>query len=306
MYCMLGNIAFEPVDLTEFSETHAANFAEHDVLKGKPRLQAMGENLSEQNFSIWLHHKIGGVESRYQSLLNAKASQEPLALIWGASKYKGDFVIIDISSSTQFTDAKGNVLCREMTVSLKEFVGNKSESILGAALNIGGSSLLGSLLPAGLTETLSEVKQAVKKGVELYNQGKRAYDDIKNVVTQVESVIDDPQLALAYLPSALSNLSRAITPFGELVGMQDSFATASTVLTELSDFSRDAAGVYDGLQQLKNGIDELKNGDNTTGWENWLNLADTTNETMEMMASHTAKMTAWVVLREDETKGAEQ
>ncbi|WP_460036609.1 phage tail protein, partial [Mannheimia haemolytica] len=99
MYFMLGNIAFEPVNLTEFSEQHTAEFAEHAVLKGKPRLQAMGEKLNELNFSLRLHHTIGGVESRYQALLEAKAKQAALALIWG-SRYKGDYVIVDISSTT--------------------------------------------------------------------------------------------------------------------------------------------------------------------------------------------------------------
>lgn len=81
MYFMLSNIAFEPVNLTEFSEQHTAEFAEHAVLKGKPRLQAMGEKLNELNFALRLHHTIGGVESRYQALLEAKAKQAALALI---------------------------------------------------------------------------------------------------------------------------------------------------------------------------------------------------------------------------------
>lgn len=124
MYFMLGDIALEAIDLTEFSETHAAEFAEHAVLKGKPRLQAMGEKLNELSFAIRLHHNIGGVESRYQALLTAKAEQQALALIWGRSKYKGDYVITQLTSNTLFTDKQGNALCREMTISLKEFVGN--------------------------------------------------------------------------------------------------------------------------------------------------------------------------------------
>lgn len=88
MYFMLGNIAFEPVNLTDFSETHSADFAEHAVLKGKPRLQAMGEKLTEFSLAIRLHHKIGGVESRYQALLAAKAKQEALALIWEPANIK--------------------------------------------------------------------------------------------------------------------------------------------------------------------------------------------------------------------------
>ena len=42
MYFMLGNIAFEPVNLTDFSETHSADFAEHAVLKGKPKIASDG------------------------------------------------------------------------------------------------------------------------------------------------------------------------------------------------------------------------------------------------------------------------
>lgn len=181
MYFMLGNIAFEPVNLTDFSETHSADFAEHAVLKGKPKLQAMGEKLTDLSFAIRLHHKIGGVESRYQLLLSAKAKQDTLALIWG-SKYKGNFVITDISSTTLFTDGKGNALAREMNINLKEFVGNGQAGLLGAALNVGGKSLLGSILPQGLVNTLSTAKRAVSRAVEIYQQGKRAVDEVRNTV----------------------------------------------------------------------------------------------------------------------------
>lgn len=299
MYFMLGTIQLEAIDVTEFSETHSAEFAEHAVLKGKPRLQAMGEKLNELSFAIRLHHKIGGVESRYQALLKAKAKQEALALIWGAAKHKGNFVITDISSSTQFTDAKGNVLCREMNISLKEFVGNQTEGLLGAALNQAGSSLLGSILPTGVGKTLSDVKETVKKGVELYQTGKRAYAEVKEVITLVKTMIDDPQLALAYLPSALSNLSEAVLPFGEITGMQEIFTTASGVLSELSDFSREATNVYDDLTTIQTGIKQALNGDKT-GWENWLNLTDNIDNAMDNLAPAVAKVTTWVVLREDE------
>lgn len=110
-----------------------------NVTKGKPKLQAMGEKLTDLSFAIRLHHKIGGVESRYQALLAAKAKQEALALIWGTGKYKGNYVITDISSTTLFTDAKGNALAREMNISLREFVGNGQNSLLSAALNVCGN-----------------------------------------------------------------------------------------------------------------------------------------------------------------------
>ena len=300
MYFMLGNIAFEPVNLTDFSETHSADFAEHAVLKGKPKLQALGEKLTDLSFAIRLHHKIGGVESRYQSLLSAKAKQEALALMWG-SKYKGNFVITDISSTTLFTDGKGNALAREMNISLKEFVGNSQQGLLGVALNVGGKSLLGSILPKGLTNTLSTVKSAVSRGVELYQQGKRAVDEVRNTVAVVRQLAHDPASALAYLPSTLANLDNALGGFGELVGMQSAFEGVRQYLPAISEFSRDVSAVYDDLQIMKQSFSRVSA---DSEWNNWFTPADNAlteiNERLDNSANSVAKMTAWIVLREDE------
>ena len=300
MYFMLGNIAFEPVNLTDFSETYSADFAEHAVLKGKPKLQAMGEKLTDLSFAIRLHHKIGGVESRYQSLLSAKAKQDALALMWG-SKYKGNFVITDISATTLFTDGKGNALAREMNISLKEFVGNGQAGLLGAALNVGGKSLLGSILPKGLTNTLSTVKSAVSRGVELYQQGKRAVDEVRNTVAVVRQLAHDPASALAYLPSTLANLDNALGGFGELVGMQSAFEGVRQYLPAISEFSRDVSAVYDDLQIMKQSFSRASA---DSEWNNWFTPADNAlteiNERLDNSANSVAKMTAWIVLREDE------
>ena len=300
MYFMLGNIAFEPVNLTDFSETHSADFAEHAVLKGKPRLQAMGEKLSELSFAIRLHHKIGGVESRYQALLAAKAKQEALALMWG-SKYKGNFVITDISSTTLFTDGKGNALAREMNISLREFVGNSQNSLLGAALNVGGKSLLGSILPQGLVNTLSTAKRAVSRAVEIYQQGKRAVDEVRNTVAVVRQLASDPASALAYLPSTLVNLNNALGSFGDVVGMQSALAGVRDFLPVVSKFSRDVSAVYDDLQIMKQSFSRASA---DSEWNNWFTPADNAlaeiNERLDNSANSVAKMTAWIVLREDE------
>lgn len=300
MYFMLGNIAFEPVNLTDFNESHSADFAEHAVLKGKPKLQAMGEKLTDLSFAIRLHHKIGGVESRYQSLLSAKAKQDALALMWG-SKYKGNFVITDISSTTLFTDGKGNALAREMNISLKEFVGNGQAGLLGVALNVGGKSLLGSILPKGLTNTLSTVKSAVSRGVELYQLGKRAVDEVRNTVAVVRQLAHDPASALAYLPSTLANLDNALGGFGEMVGMQSAFEGVRQYLPAISEFSRDVSAVYDDLQIMKQSFSRASA---DSEWNNWFTPADNAlteiNERLDNSANSVAKMTAWIVLREDE------
>lgn len=303
MYFMLGSVAFEPVDLTDFNETHAADFAEHAVLKGKPRLQAMGEKLTELNFAIRLHHTLGGVERRYQELLGAKSKQAALPLIIGRGKYKGNFVITDISSVTLFTDKFGNALCREMNINLREFVGDIEDNPLGAALNIGGNSLLGSILPAGAVKALSQVKETVQKGVELFNQGRQIVDSVRDAVAVVRQLSDDPAAVLAYLPGVLKNLDGAIGNFGELTGMRDLLEGVHKVLPAASDLVRESAGIYEDLMSMK---DSLTLGIQSVGsdWDSWFKPADSAlsdiNERVDNAAAPVAEMTAWVVLRKDE------
>ena len=303
MYFMLGSVVFEPVDLTDFNETHAADFAEHAVLKGKPRLQAMGEKLTELNFAIRLHHTLGGVERRYQELLGAKSKQDALPLIIGRGKYKGNFVITDISSVTLFTDKFGNALCREMNINLREFVGDIEDNPLGAALNIGGNSLLGSILPAGAVKALSQIKETVQKGVELFNQGRQIVDSVRDAVAVVRQLSDDPAAVLAYLPGVLKNLDGAIGNFGELTGMRDLLEGVHKVLPAASDLVRESAGIYEDLMSMK---DSLTLGIQSVGsdWDSWFKPADSAlsdiNERVDNAAAPVAEMTAWVVLRKDE------
>lgn len=303
MYFMLGSVAFEPVDLTDFNETHAADFAEHAVLKGKPRLQAMGEKLTELNFAIRLHHTLGGVERRYQELLGAKSKQAALPLIIGRGKYKGNFVITDISSVTLFTDKLGNALCREMNISLREFVGDIEENPLGAALNIGGNSLLGSILPAGAVKALSQVKETVQKGAELFNQGRQIIDSVRDTVAVVRQLSDDPASALAYLPGILKNLDGAIGHFGDLTGMRDLLEGVHKVLPAASDLARESAGIYEDLMSMKDSL-ALGTQSGGTDWDSWFKPADSAlsdiNERIDNAAAPVAEMTAWVVLRKDE------
>lgn len=303
MYFMLGSVTFEPVDLTDFNETHAADFAEHAVLKGKPRLQAMGEKLTELNFAIRLHHTLGGVERRYQELLGAKSKQAALPLIIGRGKYKGNFVITDISSVTLFTDKFGNALCREMNINLREFVGDIEENPLGAALNIGGNSLLGSILPAGAVKALSQVKETVQKGAELFNQGRQIIDSVRDTVAVVRQLSDDPAAALAYLPGILKNLDGAIGHFGELTGMRDLLEGVHKVLPAASDLARESAGIYEDLMSMKYSL-TLGKQSGGADWNNWFKPADSAmddiNERIDNAAAPVAEMTAWVVLRKDE------
>lgn len=301
MYCLLGDIIFEPIDLTDFSENQQASFAEHAVMRGKPRLQATGDGLTTLQFAARLHYQIGGVESRWRALSSAKSAQQALSLVWGRNGVKGNYVITDLSSTTLFTDAQGNVLCREISISLTEYVGELDEGLLGAALQLGDNSILGSLLPQNLTNMLSAVKNTVNRGVQLYQTGKRAVDEVKNTVAIIRQFKNDPQSALAYLPHALSGLDQSLGAFSALVGMNAAFDNVRPYLGVVGEFVETGQAIYDALALSKSYFEQ-----SSTGWENWFVPADNAFseavEHIDNLATTTAEMTAWVVLRNDEER----
>lgn len=307
MFFMLGTIALEATQLTDFSETHSAHYAEHAVIRGKPRLQAMGNNLNELNVSVRLHHTMGGVESRYQALIDAKAKQSALALIWGRGQYKGNYVITELSASTLFTDGYGNALARELDVKLKEFVGELNHGLLGEAISVGGKSLLGSILPDGLMNTLSNAKTIVNRAVNLYNEGKRIVDDVKNTVAMIRQVANDPVALLATIPQALSSVDGALGNFGTLSSMREMLSGASTAFAEVGDFAIGVGDIYQSLTEVRG---YLHQGNSGTAWQSWVipieNQLSSISDVTERLAPKVAKITTWIVLRTDEDTSHEQ
>ena len=130
---------------------------------------------------------------------------------------------------------------------------------------------------------------------------KRAVDEVRNTVAVVRQLAHDPASALAYLPSTLANLDNALGGFGELVGMQSAFEGVRQYLPAISEFSRDVSAVYDDLQIMKQSFSRASA---DSEWNNWFTPADNAlteiNERLDNSANSVAKMTAWIVLREDE------
>ncbi|UWZ92586.1 hypothetical protein HZ320_02395 [[Pasteurella] aerogenes] len=160
--------------------------------------------------------------------------------------------------------------------------------------------MIGSMLPQGLSSTLSTVKTVVSRGVEIYNQGKRAIDEVRNTVAVIRQLADDPISALAYLPGTITNLDSALENFGKLVGMQSGFEGVRQVLPVVAEFSRDVTAIYADLQQMKQNFSQA----NETGWEDWFipsdNALTNINERVDNLNGPVANMTAWIVLRTDE------
>ncbi|MDP8080251.1 phage tail protein [Phocoenobacter skyensis] len=300
-YALLGHIAFDLLNApTSLTEKSSATFAQHNVLAGKPKLQAMGSDLDEITLDLRLHYKLGDVESRYQALYTAKESHQALALVLGFSKFKGHFVITEISSPILFTDDDGNALSREVSITLKEFVGNTQKELQGLALQIGNNSPLGSLLPKGAVELINQTKNLINQGIKVYRQTKQVVSDIRNTTTLMRNFANDPLNALSHLPAVLSRLDVSITGLENTLGLQNSFTLLTQGIQGTQYFMRDIAELSESLNVIKT---EFKRGLNSDDFGDWFDLGvkeiGNAEEVLERMAKPVAQMTAWIVLRQD-------
>lgn len=300
-YALLGSIAFDLLNApTAFDEQRSATFAEHAVLSGKPRLQAMGDNLTEITLQLKLHHKLAPVEPRYQALVSAKDRQEVLALVLGFSQFKGHFVITQISSQLRLTDENGQSLAREISLTLREFVGNSGTGLLGAALSIGANAPLASLIPQGLQRFVSKVAQLVNQGVRIYRQARQTIAAVKNSIAVIKSFAQNPLLALQQLPQVLGALGQTTQGLAEMVGLGGSFSLLTQGINAAQPFLVGMVELSDALHTAQM---EFKRGLNASNLGNWFDLGvkaiDSADNAAQMMAKPAAELTAWLAIRAD-------
>lgn len=300
-FALLGNIAFDLLNApSALDERRTATFAEHAVLAGKPRLQAMGDDLTEITLQLRLHHQLAPVESRYQALVTAKEKLEPLALVLGFSQFKGHFVITEIGSQVLFSDAEGNPLAREVSVTLREFVGNTGKGLLGAALSIGGNSPLASLLPKGLTDFVSQAAKMVQKGIKIYRQTRQAISAVRETIAVMKAIANNPLEAIGQLPAVLNHLGGSVGGLAEMVGLGNSFATLTQGLKGAEPF---LLGMVELSEHLKTAQMEFKRGLNERHLGEWFDLGvkaiDNADEVAQSITKPAAQLTAWIAIRGD-------
>jgi len=121
MYAQLGTIRFEGVKgFTSLEENFAVNYAQHDRIKGKPRLEFVGDVLDTISFSMFLHSDFTNPEDDIEALKVYMLNKEILPLILGNGKLVGNFVIPNFSKTTEFTDPSGNIISATLSVDLIE------------------------------------------------------------------------------------------------------------------------------------------------------------------------------------------
>lgn len=121
MYAQLGNIKFEGVKgFTSLEETFGVNYAQHERIQGKPRLEAVGDVLDTISFSMYLHSSFTNPEEDIEAIRVAMKNREILKLVLGNGRVVGNFVIPGFTKTTSFTDPMHNLIEATLSVELLE------------------------------------------------------------------------------------------------------------------------------------------------------------------------------------------
>ncbi|QEY23555.1 phage tail protein [Neisseria animalis] len=297
MYAQLGDVRFELLQGFERLEArHEARFAKHEVLAGRPRLQAVGNELTELRIGIRLHWLLGNPDTAYKGLLTALEAQQAVSLVFGSGRFVGWFVIERLSERTLIQDGKGRTAARELDVKLTEFVGDPNNPLPTPGIAQAGKNPLLGLLPESVQAQASDLMQAVETGIKIYREAESGVRDLQRLAGAVRELKNDPAGALNMLGEALetgsgvlgrlNNLPQVTSLIGDLSGAAEMAAQASQAASELGGAAASARAAFESgnpLDWLEGGADAVERAGGA--------LADG--------AAAVETLTAWLAVRRD-------
>lgn len=297
MFAQLGDVKFELLNsFTNLEETHAAHFAKHDVLKGRPRLQAMGNDLTELRFGIKLHWRLGDVDTAYRGLVAAKEAQQAVSLVYGSGRFVGWFVIERLTARTTQMDANGRTAARELDVELTEFIGDPNNPLPTPAVLSGSQNPLLAMLPESVKSQVSPMIENVQKAVKVYRTVEKEIGEVQRLVQAAKELKNDPVGVLQIVGDVVGVAGGAL---GKLNGLPEITAKLGN-LQGAVDFAKHASQA---THQMGNALGGLRAGYESGTLGGWLdessNAVDAAAESLSNGAAAVQTLTAFIASRKD-------
>lgn len=122
---VLGDIAFQVSEhsinsFEELRRERSWKYAEHEIVKGKSKLQALGRQLDQVTFSGKFISTFCVPTAEMKRLEDEAEKDEPLPFVVGEEIF-GEFVIERVAETWRETDGLGRPLVIEFEVQLKEY-----------------------------------------------------------------------------------------------------------------------------------------------------------------------------------------
>jgi phage protein U len=204
MYATLGSIAFDlPTYFDGLHQARNAEFAEHKVIEGKPKLQFVGDQLGEIDIEIVLHAFYCTPQAELQKLRDALAAHLAMDFSFGNGEYLGKYVLTNVTEDAKDTDSEGRLVSLHVHLTLKEYNGDDAQTQPQGQAVAASGTLPGAVNDVGQLEA--------EEGL---------YDDD---VQACENLCFDLNILPIDWPSALE----AMTKIGELSGWSPSQVVAN-------------------------------------------------------------------------------
>lgn len=217
MWAVLGDIEFELRNQPSRQDDRAtADYAQHALIQGKPRLEWVGDGLDELTLELTLHALLADPEAQIRRLKTALRAHAPLPYVLGSGDYRGVYLLTEVGTATRRTDALGRLISATVSVSLLEYSGQYKKPLpvprgLRNNLLANPGARFGDAAQVMVTPTQQVLGMArsagnlLRAGVEAYNLAKAQGNS--------------PSLLMGQASQLIGLTGQALTP---LTGLQDS------------------------------------------------------------------------------------
>ncbi|QOK96819.1 phage tail protein [Ralstonia pseudosolanacearum] len=254
MFALLGDVQFDLITYFDgFELQFGADFAEHALIEGKPRLQFVGDQLDEIRIQLAFHAYYCDPEAELAKLKKAVAAHQAMALVLGNGDYKGWFVLTEAQATSTQTDKAGTLIALEANITLREFVGEKRNPLKPPAVQPKlppAAAQTVSASQAAVTQVSSaatSVRDGIRQAVTSANQAQSALRVAVDAARVAQKLRDNPLAALGRVPGLLTGVKQVAGPLENL----------SPVLSGLTSQLPDAARL---LRASDNALSAVRNG----------------------------------------------
>lgn len=243
MFALLGDVQFDVITYFDgFESQFGADFAEHALIEGKPRLQFIGDKLDEIRIQLAFHLHYCDPEAELAKLKDALAAHQAMALVLGNGDYKGWFVLTDVQATSKHTDKAGTLIALEASITLREFVGDKKNPLPPPAVQPKLPPAAAKALPASQTAGIATLasgaaamRDNIRQAVTYANQAQSALRVAVDAARLAQKLRDNPLAALGRVPSLLTGMKQVAGP---LENLSPTLASLTSQLPEASSILR--------------------------------------------------------------------
>lgn len=272
MYAILGDYKFNGYkgfqELTSATETE---LAQHAVIDGKPRLQAVGEKLREIGLKFLLHSSFSNPEKDIEILEGYRRRAEIISFVAGDGTDFGNYVIKSIATNYQQTDNNGRIIGIDIEVNLieayipdlvkKKPAGDKLAITVPEVditpllpkptdpLKIASELKIINTQSAQMSKELTTAQRITTQTLRAFRQAKKRIAAIKASLAAIEKVGQDTQSVINYYDSMqgqvaiVKNSTESLSAFVEAGDLNSSINASAQLRNSVGKLGSDAAPV---------------------------------------------------------------